>query len=90
MVALAKSLLWAVFAACSVSALPTLEIDVKLPGITLAIASKLNATGAINIHQADRNRAARLRKLAWSKWNEKRDDGEIEVTNTAVSSAFVI
>ena len=89
MVALSKSLLWAVVAACSASALPTLKIDIELPGISLAIAAKLNVTGSGfgTIVEADRARAARLKQVARLPLNLRRQSTGIEVENTAVRAS---
>lgn len=76
---LAKSLLWAVAAACSVSALPLINIQIDKTGISLAIAAKLNITGAANIIDADRTRAAKLKGLLG-----KRQSQGVQVSNTAV------
>lgn len=82
---LTKSLLWAVMAACSVSALPLLEIDVS--GINLAIAAKLNMSGVGTIIAADRARAARLKQAFLPK--AKRQNANIDVTNNAVSNLML-
>ena len=80
---LAQSLLWAVAAACTVSALPLVDIKVNTTGISLAIAAKINAAGVATIIDADRQRAARLKGLLG-----KRQSQDVEVSNTAVSNVI--
>ena len=77
----------------SVSALPTpsspvalrsLQLNVNLPGVGLAIAAKLNGTGATTIPDADRARVARLRLGPVQLSLGKRDGTDVDVQNNAV------
>lgn len=70
----------ALLAVSSVSASPIKRDANKF---SLAFAARFNATGSQNVAEADRARAAALRKNASSK-NGKRD-GAVSVANTAVT-----